>query len=116
MERGIRKREHETEKRDLLDRVHGNTSNLGPAVTFGFVLEVRATGLQHGLVDTATAGNDADGATAGGGHNLLGAGRQTEAGDLLIRVVGHNGGVVTRAAGEDTTVTGLSLDVANNGT
>ena len=54
----------------MLDGVHGHTTDLGPAVPLGLELVVGATGLQHGLVDTAAAGDDADHGAVGGGDDL----------------------------------------------
>lgn len=42
----------------MLHRVHGHTSDNGPAVALSLVLVVRTTGLQDGLVDTATSSHD----------------------------------------------------------
>ena len=53
----------------MLNGVHGNTSNLGPAVTLHFVFVVCPTGLQHGLVNTTTSGDNSDhGAISRGNH------------------------------------------------
>ena len=58
----------------MLDGVHGNTTDLWPAVSLDLVLVVSATGLQQWLVDTSTTGNDTNGTTAAGVEDLLGAG------------------------------------------
>ena len=49
----------------MLDEVHGHTTDLRPRVALDLVLVVSATGLQHGLVDTATTGDNADHSTVG---------------------------------------------------
>merc|ERR1712111_84110 len=41
----------------MLDGVHGHTADLRPGVPLGLVLEVCPSGLEHGLVDSATTGN-----------------------------------------------------------
>jgi hypothetical protein len=43
----------------MFNGVHGHTTHLRPAVALCLVLKVRATRLQHGLVDSATASNNA---------------------------------------------------------
>ena len=43
---------------------------LGPAVALGLVLVVRAAGLEHGLLGTASAGDLANSSTAGAGQDL----------------------------------------------
>eukprot|EP01084_Bolivina_argentea_P013458 25266_1 len=44
----------------MLDRVTGDTTDLGPAVALGAEAEEGVTGLEDGLLDAATAGDDAD--------------------------------------------------------
>merc|ERR1712121_105822 len=89
----------------MLDGVHGNTTHLRPAVTLDLVFVVGTSGLQHGLVDTSTTGDDANGSPVGGGDDLLGAG-----------VVGDNGGVVTGSTSNTATISGLLLQVGDDGT
>lgn len=96
--------------------VHGHTTDLRPAVPLGLVLVVSATGLQHGLVDPSTTGNDANHGAGIGGDGLLGAGRQLDPGHALVGVVRDERGVVARGTGERTTITGAGLDVADDGT
>jgi hypothetical protein len=48
----------------VLHGVHGNTSDLGPLVTFGLVLVVRNTSLQDRLVHASTTSDDANHASA----------------------------------------------------
>jgi len=100
----------------MVDRVHGHTTNLGPCVTLGLVLVVRVAGLQDGLVDTATTGNDADHGTTIRGDGLLGTRGELDLGGVVVSVVGDDGGVVARAAGKDAAIAGATFDVANDGT
>lgn len=100
----------------MLHRVHGNTTHLGPAVALHLVLVVGTTGLQDGLVNTTAAGNDADHGAVGRGHNLLGARGQLDTGLLGVRIVGNHGGIVARCARQTATVTGLLLQIADDGT
>ena len=100
----------------MLDRVHGHTTDLGPAVPLDLVLVVRAAGLQDGLVDTTAAGDDADGGAVGRGDDLLGAGRQLDPGPLSVGVVGDHDGVVAGGTGDTATVAGLLLKVGDDGT
>merc|ERR1719477_565037 len=72
----------------MLDRVHGHTTDLGPAVPLDLVLVVSTAGLQDGLVDTTAAGDDADGGAVGRGDDLLGAGGQLDPGPLGVGVLG----------------------------
>merc|ERR1719193_1934238 len=100
----------------MLDRVHGHTTDLGPAVPLDLVLVVRAAGLQDGLVDTTAASDDADCGAVGRGDDLLGAGGQLDPGPLGVGVVGDHDGVVARGTGDAATVAGLLLEVADDGT
>lgn len=59
--------------------------------------------------------NDTDGATAVRRDDGLGAGGETDAG-LAVVAVSDDGGVVARGTGEGSAVTGLLLDVADDGT
>ena len=43
----------------MLDGVHGNTPHARPAVSLGLVLMVSTSSLEHGLVGTSTASDDA---------------------------------------------------------
>jgi len=100
----------------MLDGVHSHTTHLRPAVTLDLVLVVGATGLQHGLVDTSATGDDANGGPVGGGDDLLGAGWQLDPGLLGVGVVGDDGGVVSGSAGDTAAISGLLLQVGDDGT
>merc|ERR1711939_1219820 len=83
----------------VVDGVHGDT-----------------TGLEHGLVDTATTGNDADRGAVLRQERLLGARGETDAGAAGVDVVADDGCVVARGACERATVARLLLDVADDRT
>jgi len=42
----------------MLDRVHSNTTNLGPGVPLGLVFEVGPASFEQRLVDSSSAGDD----------------------------------------------------------
>mmetsp|Transcript_1522 Transcript_1522/g.3278 ORF Transcript_1522/g.3278 Transcript_1522/m.3278 type:complete len:205 (+) Transcript_1522:194-808(+) len=100
----------------MLNGVHGNTTDVRPAVTLHAVLVVGSSSLQHGLVDTASTGDQTDSGSAGAEHGLLGARGQADAGAAGLLVVRDDRGVVTRRLGELSTVSGLLLHVAHDGT
>lgn len=100
----------------MLNRVHGNTTDLRPLVALSLVLVESTTSLEHRLLSTTTTSNLANNGTAGAGDNLLGTRGELDTGDAEIRVVGNDDGVVTGSTGKGTTVTGFLLDVADNGT
>lgn len=99
----------------VIHRVHRHTTNAGPLVALGLVLEVSATGLEQGLLHTTSSSDDTDHGTAVGGDDLLESGGKLDSGDSLIRVVRDDRAVVAGAASEDTTVTGPLLEVADDG-
>ena len=88
---------------------------LGPAVPLHFVFVVSAASLQDGLVNTSTTGDQTDHGSVGGGDDLLGAGGQLDPGPVGVGVVGDHGGVVAAGPGELPTVSGLLLEVADDG-
>lgn len=100
----------------VINRVHGNTTSAGPRVALDLVLVVGVAGLEKGLVDTATAGDDTDDTTSVTLDDLLGTRGQLDTGLALVGVVTNDNDVVTRGAGESTTVADLVLDVRHDGT
>ena len=110
----------------VIDRVHTDTADLRPLVALHSVLVVAATSLQHGLIHTTTTSDETDHSTATTHHtafenlpalnSLLDTGRKTDVSHALVIGVTNDGGVVTRAASEGTTVTDLVLDVADDST
>lgn len=100
----------------MLHRVHGNTTHLRPAVTLHLVLVVGTTGLQDGLVNTTTAGNDADHSAICRWDDLLGTRWELDTGLLGIGIVSDDGGVVARSTSQTATITGLLLQIADDGT
>jgi hypothetical protein len=100
----------------VLNGVSCNTTNLGPAVVLRAEAEVRVTGLEDGLFDTATTSDEADAGAARGGDGLLLAGGELEAGLAGLFVVGDDDAVVAGGLGEGTTVTNLGFDVADDAT
>merc|ERR1719468_1124684 len=97
----------------MLNRVHSNTTNLGPAVPLHFVFVVSTTSLQDRLVNTSTTGDQTDHGSVGGGDDLLGAGGQLDPGPVGVWVVGNHGGVVAAGPSELPAVSGLLLEVAD---
>ncbi len=100
----------------MLDRVHSDTTDLGPAVALHLVLVIRASSLQHGLVDTSTTGADSNHCSVGGGHDLLSARGQLDPGPLGVGVVGDHGGIVARRPRETAAIASLLLEVGHDRT
>lgn len=72
--------------------------------------------LHERLVCAATSGDDTNHTTACAGEDLLGTRWELNTGLALVGVVADDGNVVTRGTAERTTVTGLVLDVGEDGT
>ena len=100
----------------MLDGIHSNTTNLGPAVALYAELMVTAASLKHRLFGTTPTRDLADGSTAIAADNLFASRGQLDTGDVSIGVVGNNDGVVTRASSHGATVTSLLLNIADDGT
>jgi len=100
----------------MLNRVHSNTTNLGPAVALDLVLVVSATCLQHGLVNTTATGDDANHGSIGGWDHLFGARRQLDPGPLGIGIMGDDCSIISRGSGDTATVAGLFFQVGHDGT
>jgi hypothetical protein len=100
----------------VLNGVHGNTTNLGPAVALDAVLVVSTTSLEEGLVDTTTTSNETNSGTSGRDDDLLGTRGKTDTGGVSLLVVSDDGGVVTRSTGKLSAITGALLDVADDST
>merc|ERR1712198_355033 len=99
----------------MLNGIHSNTTNLWPAVPLHFVFVVSTTSLQDGFVNTSTASNQTNHSSVGGGDDLLASRWQLHSGSLGVGVVGDDGGVVSAGPGELATVSGLFLEVADDG-
>jgi len=100
----------------MLHGVHGGTSDPRPAVALHLVLVVVVAGLQHGLVQSATAGDDADDRSAGGRDRLSGAGWEAHSGLLAIVGVTDDHAVAAGGAGQAASVGGLLLAHGDDGT
>lgn len=100
----------------VLNGVHGNTANDGPAVALGLVLVVGATGLEEGLLGTTTTGDQTDHGAAVGSDDLLLTRGELEDGAVHIGVVSDDGGVLSGGACERSAVSRALLYVAHYGT
>ena len=99
----------------VVDGVHGNTSGPGPRVPLRLELVERSTGLEQGLVDSSSSGNDTDGGSRRSRDSLLGSGRETQSGLVLVDGVSDDGRVVTRGSGKRSSVSDGLLDLADDG-
>lgn len=100
----------------MVDGVHSHTSGLGPRVSLDLVLVEGSAGLEQGLVDSSTTGNNTNDTSGGRRNNLLGSGGELDSGLTLVNVVANNDNVVTGGSANGTSVTGVLLNVGENGT
>ena len=110
----------------VIDRVHTDTTDLGPFVSLHSVLVVAATSLQHGLIHTTTTSDKTDHGTATTHHtahthlpalnSLLDTGRKTDVSHALVIGVANDSGIIAGATSEGTTVADLVLHVADDST
>lgn len=100
----------------MVDGVHSHTSSLGPRVSLDLVLVEGSASLKQGLIDSSTTGNNTNDTSSGRGDNLLGSGRKLDSGLALIGVVADDNDVVTGSSANGTSVTGVLLNVGENGT
>lgn len=99
----------------MLYRVHGDTSNLRPAVTLDLVLVVGGTGLQHRLLGTTSSGNLSDHGSAAAWNKLLASAWELHSGDSRVWVLGDDDSKGSRGSGDGRPVSGVSLDVGDDG-
>lgn len=100
----------------VLNGVHGNSTDDGPAVTLSLVLVESATGLEDRLLGTTSSGDETDHSTAIRSDDLLLTRGELKDGAVDIRVVTNDGGVLSGSTSEGASVSSALLDVANDGT
>lgn len=100
----------------MINGVHGNTTSLGPRVALDSELVLGTRSLEQRLVGTATTGNDTNHTTGSVLDDLLGTRGELDAGLAVLGVVADDGNVVAGGTAKSTTVTGLLLDVGDDGT
>jgi len=100
----------------MLDGIHRATTDLGPAITLDLELMEVVTGLEHRLVEAAATSDDTNHSTAGGADGLAGAGRKTDTRLLAILGVTDDDAGSAGGLGNVGAVTGLGLQIADDGT
>mmetsp|Transcript_36410 Transcript_36410/g.27005 ORF Transcript_36410/g.27005 Transcript_36410/m.27005 type:complete len:268 (-) Transcript_36410:26-829(-) len=98
----------------VINRVHGNTTNLWPLVSLNSVLVESTTCFQDWLVSSSTTGNQTDHGSASIGDCLLATRRKSNTSGAFVSILGNDQGVITRGTSHNTVVTNFSFNVANN--
>jgi len=99
----------------MLDWILGDTANLWPAITLHSKFVVGATGLQHWLVNSSTAGYQAQRCSVATGVELFDSRWKLHSSSAGIRVVRDNSAVATGSLGDPTAIAGLLLERAHDG-
>jgi len=100
----------------MFDGVHGNTSDVRPAVSLNSVFVVSSTGFQHRFVLSSTTGDDTDHSSVGRFVELFGTRWEFDSGFTGIWVVGDDGDVSTRSFSNLTSVTAFFFQRASDNT
>lgn len=100
----------------VINRVHGNTTSLGPAVPLCGKLVLSARCLEHRLVCPSTTSNNTNHTAHCALDDLLGTTGELDSRLALVRVVADDGHVVARSSAQRTPVTHLLLDIGDDGT
>lgn len=100
----------------MLNRIHGHTTHLRPAVSLCFVFVIRATSFQHWFVNTTTTSDQADHGTIARSDHFLRAGGQPDTSAIRIRIVSNHGGVISARARQLAAISHFLFDVADDGT
>jgi len=100
----------------MLNGVHGNTSNSRPAVSLNLVLVVLVTCLHDWLVNSASSRDHTNHGTARTVQSLSGTGWKSDSGLLAIIGVTDNDSTAAGSLSQGTSVTNLTLEIANNRT
>lgn len=98
----------------MVDGVLCDAAGARPRVRFDSVFMVCAPGLEHGLVDAAAAGDDADHGAGKGGDDFFRARGQLQPRLALVGVVADDDGVVAGGAREHAAVPRLLFDVGDD--
>jgi len=100
----------------MFNRVHGNTSDMRPAVSLNSVFVVSSTSFQHGFVLSSTASDDTDHSSVGGFVEFFGARGEFDSSFAGVWVVGDDSNVSTRSFSNLTSVTAFFLQRASDNT
>lgn len=100
----------------VIDGVHGNASDTGPSLSLGLILVVGVTGLEHGLIGTATTGDETDNSAASRGQGFLGTRGKTHTSLGTILGLANDDSVAARSTGDLTTVSHMSLNAGCDST
>jgi len=93
----------------MLDGVLGDTSHLWPAVSLHAELVVGSASLEHWLVNSSTASDEAEHSSVSAAVELLDAGWELDSGLSSVGVVGDDGAVSTGSLCNPASVAGFLL-------
>ena len=100
---------------NVINRIHSNTSGLGPRVSLDTVLVEGPSSLQDGFINSSTAGNNTDHPPCTTRDDFLCTRREFQPCLSLINIVTNDNDIVARCSAQSTAVTHFLLDIGNNG-
>lgn len=99
----------------MVDGVHGDTSNLGPAVSLRLVLVEGGAGSKEGLVGSLATGNHTNHTSACAEDGLSHTGGESDSGLLTILGMTDDDSGGTGGTGEGATISELGLNIGDDG-
>ena len=99
----------------MLNRIHSHTTHLRPAVPLHSEFVVCVTSLEKWLLSPTSTGTLPNHSSATTWNNLLCTRWKLDSGGVVIGVVTDDDSVVTGSSGEDTAISDVVLDVADDG-
>merc|ERR1711962_1485827 len=99
----------------MFNRVHADTSHLGPAVPLHLVLVVSTTCFQQRFVDTSSTCNNSDSGPVEGGNDFLDTGGQFDTSHTGILVVSYNSSISSGRTSQLSPISGLLFNIADDG-
>ncbi len=103
-----------TSSEGMVNRVHTNTLDSGPAMSLSLVFVILVTSLQDRLVTSSSSSDNAEHSSGRAGDGLLGSGRELEFSLVVLVGVGDDDGVGAGGSGEGSSVTHVLFDIADD--
>lgn len=100
----------------MVDGVHTNTLNLRPVGSLSLVEMELVSCLQDRLFSSSSSSDQTDGGSAGSREGLSGSGWESNSSLGAIVRLTDDGGIAAGGSSESSSISFISLDVANDGT
>ena len=100
----------------MVNGVHGNTSDVRPAFTSGFLFKIGSASLQHGFIDSSTSGDDTNHGSSVTAVGFSGSWGKTNSGLASVFGVTDDGSVASSGSANGSLVTGAFFNVGDEST